>query len=550
MMKKILFACVALLSSLNGWAVDQTDYFDPTVFPDAFEWEVVRYDYYKAYQNADPVLVRTQNVKVKWEPNYVNAQGGYGKITLENFYDHSRLVDVCDLVFDNEKNKQVRGNCNFKWNDNFTKCQFSLTPYYFSEASDASGVPSPYNSSKSALLALAKYDNSGSRYWVVPDYAPSGTTHSKYVYGNSTPLTFEIDIENKTLIIVNNSAWGVFMRATPSTGSSYVLETFAYSTFELKPPTTLAWIEENGEPNNEYTVADQLVGVYAQGGSLWCKDQGNISIEKTTNPGNIDYMKGLMATMHGTDPTLEWDQSNWIELDFGDVTPERATQIQNTYVGHTIKAGTIKGTYANKLNHRIVVSVDPEADGDLGYTPNYYCPVNFMGQTAVSTTNSTYYFLNPKAQEYATVTMAVWKGDDVFVVPAKDEAHGVNTADFSGAFTVDWALNSVPEEQVKPNLSTTDAYEFHAILRRNAVETPSEAPIQLNSMSGKDVTPNPKYVVYPLDLTASNTVTAITDVRADREAAGDGYFYNLAGQRVTNPGPGFYIHNGKKVIIR
>ena len=545
-MKKLFFAAFAMLSALNAGAVDPTVYSDPTVFPDAFEWEVVRYDYYKKNLNADPVLVRMQNVKVIWEPNYVNAQGGYGKITLENFYNHSRLDGVCDLVFDNEKQKQVRGNCNFKWNDDFTICQFSLTPYYFSEASNTSGAY--YTGAKSALLASAQYNISQtSHYWVVPDYVPAGTTTSPYVY-SSTPLTFEIDIVNKTLTILNTSGWGVYMRPTPSTGSSYVLESFANSTFEVKPPTPLAWIEENGEPNNDYTVADQLVGVYAQGGSLWCKDQGNISIEKSTNPGYSDYLKGLIESMYNITP--EWDQSNWVELDFGNVTEERATQIKNTYVGHTIKAGTIKGTYVDKLNHRIEVSADPEPDGNLSYSPNYYCPVNFMGQTVVSTTNSTYYFLNPKTQEYALVTMAVWKGNDVFAVPAKDEAHGVNTADFSGAFTVDWALNNVPEEQVKPNLSTTDAYEFHAILRRNVVETPSGAPAHINGVAGKDVTLNPNYVVYPLDLTASSVVTGIVDVRSEREAVDDGYYYTITGQRVTNPTPGFYIHNGKKVIVR
>lgn len=545
-MKRLLFAYVALLTALSGWAVNQTDYFDPSVFPVAFEWDVVRYDYYKATNTADPELVRTQDVKVIWDPYYVNAQGGYGKITLANFYDHSRLYDVCDLVFDNEKNKTVRGNCNFQWNDDFTKCQFSLTPYYFSEASNTTGAY--YTGAKSALLASGEYSSSGSRYWIQPDYATSNT--SKYVY-SAIPLTFEIDIVNKTLTILNNTAWGVFMRTTPSSGSSYVLEAFALSSFEVKPPTTLAWIEEFGKRNTAYTVADQLVGVYAHEGSLWCKDQGNISIEKTTNPGNIDYMKGLMATMHGIDPSLEWDQSNWVELDFGTVTPERATQIKNTYVGHTIKAGTIQGTYADSINYRIEVSADPEVDGDLSYTPNYYCPVNFMGETEVSTTDKTFYFLNPKAQEYAIATMAVWNGGDVFVVPAKDDASGVNSADLSGAFTVNWDLNCQAGDAVKPNLSTSTAYEFHAILRRGTVQLSGENPRYIDSVTGKAVTPNDKYVVYPLDLTdSSNISTAISDVRVERENTGDGYYYTITGQRVTNPTPGFYIHNGKKVIVR
>ena len=43
----------------------------------------------------------------------------------------------------------------------------------------------------------------------------------------------------------------------------------------------------------------------------------------------------------------------------------------------------------------------------------------------------------------------------------------------------------------------------------------------------------------------NNAVEVIT---ADEK--GDGIIYNLSGQKVTNPVPGIYIRNGKKVIIR
>ena len=43
--------------------------------------------------------------------------------------------------------------------------------------------------------------------------------------------------------------------------------------------------------------------------------------------------------------------------------------------------------------------------------------------------------------------------------------------------------------------------------------------------------------------------TAITDVKAETPA-GDGYYYNLAGQRVANPTAGIYIRNGKKIVVK
>ena len=540
-MKKLLFMGVAILSALNVWAVNAQTYTDPSVLPEAFTWDMVRYDYYQASNTSESVLVRTQDVEVIWEPNYINESGSYGRLTLKNFYNHSRLKKVCDLVFDNKNH-----NCNFQWKDNYTKCEFSLTPYYFSDASNTSGAY--YSSAKYAFVASAQYNTSGSNFWLTPNYATYNK--SRYIYGGGSPLSFEIDIVNKTMTILNSNGWGIFMLTSSSGGTSYVLEAFAHSSFEVKPPTTLAWIEENGVANAAYTVADQLVGVYAQGGSLWCKDQGNISIEKSENPGCIDYLKRLMGSVHGMDPSLEWDQSNWVELDFGDVTPERAMQIQETYVGHTIAAGTITGTYADNLNHRIVVNADPEVDVVADYVPNYYCPVNFMDETVVTTDNNSYYFLNPKTQEYAMLTMAMWKGGDVFVIPAKDETQGVNTADFSGAFTVNWDLNAIPEAEIKPLLSTDEVYEFHAILRRNLVETGQDGTLNVNRVIGKDVTPIDKYLVFPIDLTANNTITGINDVKTESQPTGDGFYYNLAGQRVTNPTPGFYIHNGKKVIIR
>ena len=47
-----------------------------------------------------------------------------------------------------------------------------------------------------------------------------------------------------------------------------------------------------------------------------------------------------------------------------------------------------------------------------------------------------------------------------------------------------------------------------------------------------------------------HTATAINEVKTENQPMGDGFYYNLAGQRVTNPTPGFYIHNGKKVIVK
>ena len=47
-----------------------------------------------------------------------------------------------------------------------------------------------------------------------------------------------------------------------------------------------------------------------------------------------------------------------------------------------------------------------------------------------------------------------------------------------------------------------------------------------------------------------DTTTGIEDITIDSENKGNDTFYNLNGQRVSNPQRGIYIHNGKKVIIK
>ena len=44
--------------------------------------------------------------------------------------------------------------------------------------------------------------------------------------------------------------------------------------------------------------------------------------------------------------------------------------------------------------------------------------------------------------------------------------------------------------------------------------------------------------------------TAIDDIHATPAKANDPYYYTISGQRTLNPTPGFYIHNGQKMIVK
>ena len=115
MMKKLVYTLLLALVAPAAWAVDPGHYTDPNQLPEAFEWNFLRDDYYKPNINGEETKVRTQEITVIWDPTYINSKGSYGKLTIENFYNHERLKKVCNLTFDNDTH-----NANFQWNDDFT----------------------------------------------------------------------------------------------------------------------------------------------------------------------------------------------------------------------------------------------------------------------------------------------------------------------------------------------------------------------------------------------------------------------------------------------
>ena len=304
--------------------------------------------------------------------------------------------------------------------------------------------------------------------------------------------------------------------------NAYTSETNQPVFLYKKAATPLAVIEKEGELDKDYTIADQLVAVYAQGGSLWCKDQGNVSIAKSepTSEDQPDYMR------EATGRTTDWDQSNWVELYFGESTD--LVELLQGYVNKYIKPATVTGVLKDKRNYRIEVEYDgtlPNLQVETGdpYVPNTYCTANFVesnlilndgDQGALSKFNGEYYyFLNPKVQEYALITFAMWDGTN-FVVPAMSEDGKVNGHNFDGSFSVNWTYNNGGD--VSSALTTEDVYEFNAIIRRPAGSTygPAYAP-----KTGQ--TPSDNVEVYPTNLAinSDHIITGVTDVKAGTEVA-------------------------------
>lgn len=231
-------------------------------------------------------------------------------------------------------------------------------------------------------------------------------------------------------------------------------EVFLY----YKEAWPLAKIEKVGEPGRDrgYTIADELVGVYANGTKLWVKDQGNVSISKTEKPDEwIDYVDQMWpVNIYGGN----WDQSNWVSLDFGTVpgiSAGDAEDLAQSGVGKLIAPATITARYVDGVNYAMEVqsyggetlAINGDATGQYSVDEattkaNIVTPANFnsnytAGEGVSVASGRTYYFLNPKVQEVVLVNNVTWDGTR-FVISAPSGTH--NTADLDGAIDVDWSL--------------------------------------------------------------------------------------------------------------
>ena len=147
---------------------------------------------------------------------------------------------------------------------------------------------------------------------------------------------------------------------------------------------------------------------------------------------------------------------------------------------------------------------------------------------------NTYFLVPPKPQEYVLIHWAVYK-DGYFYMPAEG-VNGFNTEGLSGAVKVNTSMCDYA-------FKNYEAYEFTAIVKALMIR---HAALGLRSDAIQQSAASTYYEIYPVDV--KGITTGIGIINAD--VKGDGIYYNLMGQPVTNPAPGIYIHNGKKIVIK
>ena len=499
-------------------------------------------------------IINNQNLRgVPGEPDYLvneNSQNvylWYGSAYENNAYKIPAGIYRIYVGTTASENKGNLHNNELKIEKNDVTLAFD--PAGGTDASSAVEVP------KNQLVSLV-----GDLYTKVKGINPNEPDANfmykatKTVAGNATTETENATTATSSISVLDAVNEGETV--TQIDGWNYVGWIVADNTAYYKVvETPLAWIEENGKVGKTYTVADKLLIVWTPeehadnpcsdyGKTYWAKDlpttekPGGLSIDATSpSEGQIDYM---MLNEYTTRPG-GWDQSNWIELDLSDIPNHGAD------IGKYIAAGTLKGEYTSDLNYKMKVTSLEFTDEEDDYVPNTFCTVNFLESNlmltdastgAIGSNNKSYYFLNPKVQEYAYITFAQWdKANGVFVMPAS------HPSGFSGAFQIGgWNYNIKGGETVIDGLNNSQdpnlEYAFRAIIHResyNYGHNPNTA-----SQNGSRATPSNNITIWPIDLQASSVITSVNNVNANKTVSSVKY-YNITGMESNKPFDGVNI---------
>jgi len=269
-----------------------------------------------------------------------------------------------------------------------------------------------------------------------------------------------------------------------------------------------------GPSSDNYTAALDV---------LFAKDLGKYKYPSQISEGQIDFLGKVQAECLGNtklQPVADFDQSNWVML--------TGLSEPDNYVGKVINGKSITGKLTDKLNPTIAVTSTPTAGSDSPYEPNIYIMPSF--NEAYYASDSRFFFVAPKVQEYAYITWACYNTADGNFYTMSDG----NDSELTGGIKVNW--DYYPEG----NPQDRYVYQFDAIVRK--VEPATSSAPQLKD--GNQSTPvtgdlSADYLVYPLRL--YDVPTAIKTVETVAGKVVDVKYYNMMGVESSTPFTGVNI---------
>ncbi len=341
------------------------------------------------------------------------------------------------------------------------------------------------------------------------------------VMGSSTWTNATVKVEGEKVVITPTVGTTTFSAEIGGTtgGKSFTI------LYEGTPSSTLAELAENGEEGKEYTVNDEMVVAkkFQKNGKNYIvvKDAAP-AVRNLSAPTDDDKFFNINGNKQE-----KYAQNNWMLVSL-------PVELYNQ-VNEKSTVTSITGSLTEKFNVAMEATKVVFENVTNDFTPNTYCPINFMGESSVKGNNSTssYYFATPKANEYAKVVWAVYNGG-AFYLPSNNGS--INVQEFKAAFNVDYSLNSVDN----PTLTDGEVYSFEALVKEVAVPTTDAKSAPRKTAYDSTVAPSTKFVVYPLDLDANKVATGVNDVNSAKEVKGVSYF-NMMGVESAQPFDGVNI---------
>lgn len=309
---------------------------------------------------------------------------------------------------------------------------------------------------------------------------------------------------------------------------------------------TLAQILKYGNVGDYYIVAnDVTVGYSYNNSTVYIKDTNaeGINPQFPTEEQRANNNQYVYDWVYKGNKDLNFDQSNWARLEAksGKTFPFRE--------GNFIQGGTILCQFTDAINPtlQIVSDVDPiEGDQDPTLFMNEYSPANFVEHNEDP---GPWFFITPKISEYCKIKWAVYGGVDdengkaTFYVPASTGEGGMNQYNIAGRLEI-----AVDERQVKEEFMEGYSYNMTAIINNSGNTLPGRDPSARNVAHAPidyktdgNTTGNGTNLIL-LTAETSDEITAVDDVKAEREVVGVRYF-NLQGMTSVEP------FNGVNIVI-
>ena len=383
---------------------------------------------------------------------------------------------------------------------------------------------------------------------------------------------------------------------------------------------SLSAITAQGATEQATIIADDLVAVFYDrwedygttakpvAGVLYVKDDNAYGDKSRNRREKGDYLAANYTRVDAAGNVLKLndikshtDQSTWAALYDG----TGGSLHLEEYNGKRIPGGKVHGMLlADENESRMgrnprfwvtAIDVTPAECEAEEYTPNVYIPSNFYRDYVdpYANVDAPYYFVAPKAQEYAEIDWAVFDGED-FSIPQRvqrPDGSWHNYHDLNGNVQAGWELLQDPELRVDnkgfivgegdglidppANLEVGAAYRFKAIVRLWVIENavghvwlpanvagddgddedggnaaPRRAPLRADGVLEETDTTVPYkpvgafdtiYMIYPIEIyPVEDQVTGVAQAMSNRHVIAVEY-YNLAGVRFTQPQPGVNI---------